>query len=157
MQTLQFVKPFFCTCSCQAFRSPYLSWAVPPFHFFFVSLDRSILLENWKSITSETPSPITVIFPASMAWAHIHSSRRRIISRSSVKSSDIWITARCAGVLPLYRFSPGCRSRRSSMVVILSGAIRGGVYVLVSYPVFGTAFPPITRETNGASFRAPFL
>ena len=35
-------------------------------------------------------------------------------------------------------------------------AVRG-VYVSVVYPVFGTTFPPISRDTNGASFRAPFL
>lgn len=44
-----------------------------------------------------------------------------------------------------------------SMVVTLSGAMNGGVYVSVVYPVFGTTFPPISRDTNGASFRAPFL
>ena len=157
MHTLQLVKPSFCTFSCQAFRSAYLFWAVPPFHFRFASLEMSSRFVKRKSIVSFTPSPSTTILPVSMAWAHIHSSRRRIISRRSVKSSDIWITARCAGVLPLYRLSPGCRSRISSMVVTLSGAMNGGVYVSVVYPVFGIILPPISRDTNGASFRAPFL
>ena len=151
----QFRNPFFCTVSCQRFKSS-MGLLASFVHLSAAFVMVSVLV-NPKVITSFTPSPIMGIDPVKMVWAHINSSRRVICSRSSMKSCAIFSTALCAGVFPEYIFSPMRRFSKSSIVVTFSGATSGGVYVLVIYPVLGTTLPPISRDTYGATLRLPFL
>ena len=60
-----------------------------------------------------------ITLPDGVAIEDIKDSLRKL---STMKSCAIFSTARCAGVLPEYIFSPGLRSSKSSTVVTFSGA-----------------------------------
>ena len=108
------VKPPVSTFSVQSSRSSMGLAAVLPHCFVPSSL---ILLVKPKSITSFTPGPTMGICPVTMACTHIHSSRRVVASFRRLYSSISLRAARWAGVMPLYRSSPGRRVMCWSAVV----------------------------------------
>ena len=104
MSTL--AKPLVSTLSAQSSKLSVILAALLP--HWAVPVRVSVLVKP-KSIISFTPSPTMGICPVTMACTAIHSSRRVVASFRRLYSSINCCALRCAGVMPLYRSSPGIR------------------------------------------------